>query len=418
MSGQNFDEINQILKKLNNNKFNSHVKHTSNESKLSSNNKITKDLTVYENIKIKNNLDVSNDIFIGNKLQVNTISSKGDMEPICVNSVLQVDNISAKENNITIQDNVSMCGELKVNTILSKNENPLEIQSNTEISESLCVQNNLYTNNIYAIESNNVSENDSIVNINDNTNINADLCVQNNIIVDSIIPKSDCVNIPELSVDNIKFINNDPSYEKENITGNVRLKNDLYVNGTITSCSGIKTNNLTVGGQLTLCDTLKVPHFEVCGNTTLGNKTNLGDQPKTQVNGNLCVSKRLEVCDNTSDKVIIEKGNVCIDGNLLISRNNDVKISDGCVNAKTFVGQVAEVKLQNSTTIKNVENYTSLIVTGTDSKTDNGNLSLTNGKQGQILIVINNSDIDLLIDKINIIPGLSRTIVYHNSSWH
>jgi len=484
MSGQNFDEINQILKKLkNNNRGISSCEHyTSSEPKSScppkpsrepksscppkpsgepksscppkpssepkssyspkpkKSHHLTKDCQ--GNVKITGDLTVCEDICVGNALQVNTILAKGDIEPVCVNSVLQVDNIAAKDSNITIQDNVSICGKLQVDVISAKSEGPLEIKSDTQINESLCVQNNLYTNNIYAIESK--GEDDEVVNINDNTNIDGDLCVQNNIIVDSIIPKSNsCVNVPELSVENIKFTSNNSTCETGNITGNVSLRNDLYVNGTITSCSGIKTNNLTVGGQLTLCDKLKVPDFEVCGNTTLGNKTNLGDLPKTQVNGDLCISNRLEVwneCDSTSDKVIIEQGNVCIDGNLQVdvikakdssepvcidgdlvisnncNSNDEVKISDGCVDAHAFVGQVGVLNLDSSSS-DDVANYTSLIVTGTDS-TDDGNLSLNNAKEGQILVVINESSVNLKINSVTIIPESSRVIVYYENSWH
>lgn len=432
MSGQNFDEINQILKKLkNNNRGISSCEHyTSSEPKSSCPpkqscepkpycepkkshhaNHLTKDCE--GNVKITGDLTVCENVCVGNELQVDTILAKGDMNPVCINSVLQVDTITAKDsnNNITIQDDVSICGELHVDVISAKSGTPLEIKSNTQINESLYVQECLYTNNIYAVESKGENEGDDIVNINDNTNIDGDLCVQNNIIVDSIIPKpeSNCVNISDLSVENIKFTSNDSTCDTGNITGNVSLRNDLYVNGTITSCSGIKTNNLTVGGQLTLCDTLKVPHFEVCGDTTLGNKTNLGDLPKTQVNGDLCVSNRLEVwdeCDSTSDKVIIEQGNVCI---------------DGCVKAQAFVGQVGELKLDSSQSSDDVANYTSLIVTGTDSSSDVGDLLLNNATEGQILVVINESGVDLTINTINtitIVSSSSRVIVYYNDLWH
>lgn len=422
MSGQNFNEINQILKKLKNNDrgSNSCEHYKSNEPKSSCPRKsscppkpycepkkshhanhLTKDCE--GNVKITGDLTVCEDVCVGNELQVNTISSKDSNKPLCVDSELQVDTITTKDSNKPL----CIDSELQVDVISVKNTNiPLEIKSNTQINESLYVQECLYTNNIYAVESNcdnEGDEGDEVVNINNNTNINGDLCVQENIIVDSIIPKpeSNCVNISDLSVENIKFTSNDSTCDTGNITGNVSLRNDLYVNGTITSCSGIKTNNLTVGGQLTLCDTLKVPHFEVCGNTTLGSNMNYGcDEPNTKVNGNLCVSNKLEVWDECD------------------STGNKVEISGGCVSTHAFVGQVGELKLNSGKSSDDVSNYTSLIVTGTDSTTDDGELTLNTSKEGQILVVINKSVVDLTIDSVTITPGLSRVIVYYSGSWH
>ena len=395
MSGQNFDEINQILKRLKNNQ-------DSKSCEKKQSNRSCEPKTSCEKTPSNRSCEP--------KTSCEKISSNRSCEPKSSHHHV---NYLTKD----CEGNVKITGELAV-------------------CENVCIDNELRVDNISAKDC------EETLYINSNTHINNSLCIDESLIVDTIESQSgSCVNIQNINVENINFDNNDSTCNTGNIIGNVNLTDNLYVNGTITSCSGIKTNNLTVGGQLTLCDKLKVPNFEVCGNTILGNNLTCNAH-KTQVNGNLCVSNRLEVwdeCDSLGENVIIEKGNVCvggelevdviksknsdqpicIDGELVVSNNcdstNDVKISNGCVDAQAFVGSVDTIDL-NVSTPHDVSNLTTLIVLDGDST--NNTISLSGGREGQLLVVINKSNVEITIDSVKISVGSSRVIVFYDTAWH
>ena len=310
MSGQNFDEINQILNDLKQNtrSTNNHYKYSSSEPK-------------------KNH----------------TCKKK-------------ISNCKNEQINKDCNGNVKILGELYVC-------NNAEVQCDLTVCNNVCIDNELQVNKI-------------------SSNSNTSVCINSILQVNEIEPKEEKhVRINNLCVENITFKNTDPTCDSGNINGDVNMNDNLYVAGTITSCSGINTKNLTVGGNLTLCNKLKVPNFEVCGDTILGGEYDSESNPhKTQVNGNLCVSN--------------------------------------CVTSNAFIGAVKCITLDNdSSNVTNVKNYTTLIVQN-DGDTIENTLELQGSVEGQILVLINETDANVDVDDVNIESKNSRVIVYYNGSWH